>query len=153
VAIVPPPISTAYVSSKFATLGIAVGLRNELADTKVGVSVLCPGMAATDIVATTAKLRPGAAEQGRAAQTAQNMSGVLAGGMSPGPIGERVVRAIEADEFFIITHPEWKQMAEAQFADVLAAFGESADPTYRGDDIASLLAANGARRMNVAVGR
>jgi NAD(P)-dependent dehydrogenase (short-subunit alcohol dehydrogenase family) len=153
VAIVPPPISTAYVSSKFATLGIAVGLRNELADTKIGVSVLCPGMAATDIVATTAKLRPGAAELGRAAQTAQNMSGVLAGGMSPGPIGERVVRAIEADEFFIITHPEWKQMAEAQFAEVLAAFGESADPTYGGDDIASLLAANGARRMNVAVGR
>ena len=32
----PPPISVAYISSKFATLGIAMALRNELADTQVG---------------------------------------------------------------------------------------------------------------------
>jgi len=153
VAIVPPPISVAYISSKFATLGIAMALRNELADTEVGISVLCPGMSATRIVETTARLRPGAGEQGAAAQTAQNMSGVLASGMSPAKIGERVVRAIEAGEFFIFTHPEWKGMAEAQFAEILAAFGESADPGYAGDDIAGLIAANGARRMNVAVGR
>ncbi|WP_293899478.1 SDR family NAD(P)-dependent oxidoreductase [Phenylobacterium sp.] len=151
VAIVPPPISVAYISSKFATLGIAMALRNELADTNVGISVLCPGMSATNIVATTQKLRPGATEQGGAAQTAQNMSGVLAGGMSPEKIGQRVVRAIQAGEFFIFTHPEWKGMAEAQFAEMLAAFGESADPGYRGDDIAGLIAANGAKRMNVAV--
>jgi short-subunit dehydrogenase len=142
----------AYISSKFATLGIAMALRNELADTDVGISVLCPGMSATNIVATTAILRPGAAEQGQAAQTAQNMSGVLAGGMDPGPIGERVAQAIEAGEFFIFTHPEWKEMAQAQFAEILAAFGASADPSYRGDDIAGLVAANGARRMNVVSG-
>jgi NAD(P)-dependent dehydrogenase (short-subunit alcohol dehydrogenase family) len=153
VAIVPPPISVAYISSKFATLGIAMALRNELAGTQVGISVLCPGMSATNIVATTAKLRPGASEQGAAAQTAQAMSGVLAGGMSPEKIGERVAQAIEAGEFFIFTHPEWKGMAEAQLAEVLAAFGASADPGYGGDDIAGLIAANGARRMNVVVGR
>lgn len=152
VAIVPPPISVAYISSKFATLGIAMALRNELADTQVGISVLCPGMSATNIVGTTAALRPGAVVQGAAAQTAQNMSGVLAGGMSPDRIGERVVRAIEAGEFFVFTHPEWKRMAQAQFDEMLAAFGESADPAYKGDDIAGLVAANGARRMNVAVG-
>jgi len=153
VAIVPPPISVAYISSKFATLGIAMALRNELADTSVGVSVLCPGMSATNIVATTANLRPGAAEQGEAARTAQNMSGVLAGGMAPGPVGERVAHAIEAGAFFIFTHPEWRAMAEAQFAEILAAFGASADPSYAGDDIAGLVAANGAKRMNVATGR
>jgi len=151
VAIVPPPISVAYISSKFATLGIAMALRNELADTRVGISVLCPGMSATNIVATTARLRPGAVEQGAAAQTAQNMSGVLASGMSPAKIGERMACAIEAGEFFVFTHPEWKPMAEAAFAEMLAAFGESADPAYAGDDIAGLIAANGARRMNVAV--
>jgi NAD(P)-dependent dehydrogenase (short-subunit alcohol dehydrogenase family) len=151
VAIVPPPISVAYISSKFATLGIAMALRNELADTDVGVSVLCPGMVATNIVATTRKLRPGASEGGAAAQTAQNMSGVLAGGMSPDKIGERVVRAIQAGEFYIFTHPEWRDMAQASFAEMLAAFGESADPSYVGDDIAGLVAANGAKRMNVAL--
>ena len=152
VAIVPPPISVAYISSKFATLGIAMALRNELADSAVGISVLCPGMAATNIVETTRRLRPSSAESGAAAQTAQNMSGLLAGGMSPARIGERLVHAIERDEFFVFTHPEWKEMAQAQFAELIAAFGESADPAYGGDDIAGLLAANGARRMNVSVG-
>nr|WP_257839238.1 SDR family NAD(P)-dependent oxidoreductase [Phenylobacterium sp. J426] len=151
VGIVPPPISVAYISSKFATLGIALGLRNELADTNVGLSVLCPGMSATRIVETTQKLRPGAAEGGQAAQTAQNMGSVLASGMSPDKIGERVVRAIEADEFYIFTHPEWKALAEAQFADLLAGFGESADPDYPGDDLEGLVAANGARRMTAGV--
>jgi short-subunit dehydrogenase len=153
VAIVPPPISVAYISSKFAALGIAMALRNELADTEVGISVLCPGMSATNIVETTQRLRPGASERGQAAQTAQNMTSVLAGGMSPEKIGQRVVHAIERGEFFIFTHPEWKAMAQAQVAEMLAAFGESADPDYPGDDIASLVAANGAQRMNVSVTR
>ena len=151
VAIVPPPISVAYISSKFATMGIAMALRNELAGTNVGISVLCPGMSATRIVETTQRLRPGASEQGAAAQTAQNMTSVLAGGMAPGKIGERMARAIERDEFFVFTHPEWKAMAQIQAAEMLAAFGESADPDYPGDDIDGLIAANGASRMNAAV--
>ena len=150
VGIVPPPISVAYISSKFATLGIAMGLRNELADTQVGISVLCPGMVATNIVETTRILRPGAAEAGAAAATAQNMDGVLASGMSPDKIGARVVQAIEDGGFYIFTHPEWKQLAEPQIAEMLAAFGPSADPAYKGDDIEGLVAANGAKRMNVS---
>jgi NAD(P)-dependent dehydrogenase (short-subunit alcohol dehydrogenase family) len=151
VGIVPPPISIAYISSKFATLGIAMGLRNELADTKVGISVLCPGMSATRIVETTRELRPGGQEVGQAAGTSQAMGAVLASGMSPDAIGRRVVRAIENEDFYIFTHPEWRRLAEPQIAEMLAAFGESADPSYKGDDIDSLVAANGAKRMNVSV--
>jgi NADP-dependent 3-hydroxy acid dehydrogenase YdfG len=153
VGIVPPPISIAYISSKFATLGIAMGLRNELAGTNVGISVLCPGMSATRIVETTRELRPGGQEGGAAANTSQAMGAVLASGMDPARIGARVVTAIEADEFWIFTHPEWKRLAEPQIAEMLAAFGPSADPDYRGDDIDGLLAANNASRMNVSVAR
>jgi NAD(P)-dependent dehydrogenase (short-subunit alcohol dehydrogenase family) len=145
VAIVPPPISVAYISSKYATLGIAMALRNELAPTKVGISVLMPGMSATRIVETTRELRPVDVEVGNAAATSQAMQGVLAGGMPPARVGARVVEAIENDEFWIFTHPEWKEMAELVTADMLAAFGPSADPDYRGDDIAGLIAANGGR--------
>ncbi|WP_373009305.1 SDR family NAD(P)-dependent oxidoreductase [Hyphomonas sp.] len=150
VGIVPPPISCAYISSKFATLGIAMSLRNETADTNVGVSVLCPGMSATRIVETTQTVRPGAKEEGNAADTARAMSGVLAGGMPPASVAKRVLKAIEQDEFYIFTHPEWKRLVEPQFAELLAAFGESADPGYKGDDIDGLVAANGATRMNVS---
>ncbi|GGE03760.1 hypothetical protein GCM10011529_07760 [Polymorphobacter glacialis] len=145
VAIVPPPISVAYISSKYATLGIAMALRNELAGTNVGLSVLMPGMSATRIVETTRDLRPVAIEAGQAATTSAAMQNVLAGGMPPARVGERVVQAIENDEFWIFTHPEWKAMAELVTADMLAAFGASADASYRGDDIDGLIAANKGR--------
>jgi NAD(P)-dependent dehydrogenase (short-subunit alcohol dehydrogenase family) len=145
VAIVPPPISVAYISSKYATLGIAMALRNELAESCVGVSVLMPGMSATRIVETTRDLRPVEQEADAAAATSQAMQGVLAGGMSPDKIGLRVVEAIERGDYWIFTHPEWKQMAELVTDDMLAAFGPSADPDYRGDDIDGLIAANGGR--------
>lgn len=145
VALVPPPISVAYISSKYATLGIAQALRNELAPTQVGISVLMPGMSATRIVETTRELRPVEVEVGQAAATSQAMQGVLAGGMNPAKVGERVVQAIENGDYWIFTHPEWKVMAELVTADMLAAFGPSADPSYKGDDIDGLIAANGGR--------
>src|SRR3546814_2759963 len=74
VAIVPPPISVAYISSKYATLGIAMALRNELAETCVDISVLMPGMSATRIVETTRDLRPVEVEAGKAAATSQARS-------------------------------------------------------------------------------
>ncbi len=145
VAIVPPPISVAYISSKYAALGIAMALRNELAESCVDISVLMPGMSATRIVETTRNLRPVDQEVGKAAATSQAMQGVLAGGMSPDRIGARVVEAIEKGEYWIFTHPEWKAMAELVTQDMLSAFGPSADPEYKGDDIDGLIAANGGR--------
>src|SRR3546814_21073208 len=79
VAIVPPPISVAYISSKYATLGIAMALRNELAGTCVDISVLMPGMSAPRIVATTRDLRPVEIDVGKAAGTSQQVMGVLSG--------------------------------------------------------------------------
>ncbi|MGN6594336.1 SDR family NAD(P)-dependent oxidoreductase [Sphingopyxis terrae] len=151
VAIVPPPISVAYISSKYATLGIAMALRNELAGTCVDISVLMPGMSATRIVETTRDLRPAQVEVGRAAATSQAMQGVLAGGMDPAKIGARVVRAIENGDYWIFTHPEWKAMAEMVTRDMLTAFGESADPDYKGDDIDGLIAANGGRMFGARI--
>jgi NAD(P)-dependent dehydrogenase (short-subunit alcohol dehydrogenase family) len=145
VAIVPPPISVAYISSKYATLGIAMALRNELSETCVDISVLMPGMSATRIVETTRDLRPAQVEAGQAAATSQAMQGVLAGGMSPDKVGAHVVAAIEAGDYWIFTHPEWKAMAELVTQDMLSSFGPSADPDYKGDDIDGLIKANGGR--------
>lgn len=145
VGITPPPVSVAYCSSKFATVGIAMALRNELAGSDVGISLLLPGMSATNNVVTTRNLRPGGSESGKAAETSKAMEGVLATGMSPDAIGERVAKAIVDNEFYIFTHAEWKPLVEAQSEEMLAAFGASADPEYPGDDIEALLAANGAR--------
>ncbi|NVB76895.1 MAG: SDR family NAD(P)-dependent oxidoreductase [Kofleriaceae bacterium] len=49
--IFPAPNVTAYVASKFAVRGLSLSLRQELAPHKIGVTAICPGMIATQIVA------------------------------------------------------------------------------------------------------
>jgi NADP-dependent 3-hydroxy acid dehydrogenase YdfG len=48
--IYPAPNVTAYVASKFAVLGFSQSLRTELAEHRIGVTAICPGMIATSIV-------------------------------------------------------------------------------------------------------
>jgi len=49
--IYPAPGVTAYVASKFAVLGFSQSLRSELAPHHIGVTAICPGLIATQIVA------------------------------------------------------------------------------------------------------
>jgi NADP-dependent 3-hydroxy acid dehydrogenase YdfG len=46
-----PPGVTSYVASKFAVRGFSLSLREELAEHKIGVTAICPGMINTAIVA------------------------------------------------------------------------------------------------------
>jgi len=62
--------------------------------------------------------------------------------MDPDCIGERAVQAIEANEFYALTHADWKPIVEEQAREALAAFGESAEPGYR-DDFDALAGASG----------
>ncbi|CAN5884715.1 N/A [soil metagenome] len=48
--IYPAPQSSAYVASKFAVLGFSQSMRVELAPHRIGVTAICPGLIATDII-------------------------------------------------------------------------------------------------------
>lgn len=146
VALVPTPNSVAYVSSKFATLGITYGLRNELANFDIGVSVLCPGMTATRIVETTGTLRPDGNNNFVSDERMQTMNALLQTGMQPDSVGEMVARSIEADEFYILPSPEWKPLAEAHCADIVGGFRESAQPGHA-DDLSTFLKTWGKTEM------
>ena len=50
----------AYVASKYACVGYSEMLRAELAREGIGVSVLCPGVVASNLTGTSAENRPGA---------------------------------------------------------------------------------------------
>ena len=47
----PAPGVTPYIASKFAVLGFSQSLRADLAPHRIGVTAICPGMIATQIVA------------------------------------------------------------------------------------------------------
>jgi hypothetical protein len=53
--------------------------------------------------------------------------------MSPAMVAERVVEAVEANELYIITHPEFRAQFEKRFQALLAAFDAAAQsPALQG---------------------
>ncbi|MET9987649.1 SDR family NAD(P)-dependent oxidoreductase [Streptomyces rochei] len=90
--LIPMAGVAAYTSSKFASVGLSMALREELAGTDVGVSLLVPGAVATPI-----NFNAGAAEAkllGREmdAAVAEKNSALLLQGADLGRVGEQAVR-------------------------------------------------------------
>jgi hypothetical protein len=57
-------------------------------------------------------------------------------GMTPDAVGERVVRAIRDDEFFVFTHEEPRAWIEARHRRILEAFDRVADAPDADEDAA-----------------
>lgn len=122
--IVPMANVGAYVSSKFASVGFSMVLRDELRGSDIGVSVLCPGTVATRLAVT--------AEEGQAkllgrkpnsAAAAQNFA-LQAQGADPDRVGQQVVEEMREGQFFIVTHREWKPLVDRVHREVEQAFTE-----------------------------
>ena len=126
----------AYSASKYAVVGMSEALRAELAPHGIGVSVLCPGAVESNLVATSAARRAAVAgaSEGMARDLATRKAD-QAKRMDPVLVGARILRAIEDDEFYIITHPEYRALVDERFAAVGAAFGASAQPGYVDPDL------------------
>jgi hypothetical protein len=48
--------------------------------------------------------------------------------MEPSEVGALVLEAVRNDELYIITHGEWRPMAETRHAAIIAAMPEKLDP-------------------------
>ena len=119
----------AYSASKFAVLGMSDAVRQELAPFGVGVSTLFPGLTRSRMAETDALRAAGADAERRTAIDA-NM-------MDPVWLGCAVVRAVENNEPYIVTHPEYKAGTRARFEEILAAFGDPAQPGYKTGETAT----------------
>jgi NAD(P)-dependent dehydrogenase (short-subunit alcohol dehydrogenase family) len=121
----PIPQSAVYCIAKSAVIGMMEALRMELASSKIGVSVLCPGLTRTGIFATPL-LRPSTAGDSKPpppAQPAPTVSGddPMRLAMDPAEVGEKVVRGIRRNDLYILTHGELRDMIREQFEPILAA--------------------------------
>jgi NAD(P)-dependent dehydrogenase (short-subunit alcohol dehydrogenase family) len=113
----------AYGVAKFGVVAMSETLRDELAPHGVGVSVLCPGFVATNIIANTARI------SGEATDYDGDMAPGT--GMSPAEAGEIVARGIEADRFYILTHPEMWPVIEARHDAIAADFAAASKEQVR----------------------
>jgi len=119
----------AYIASKYACVGYSEMLRAELEGEGIGVSVLCPGVVASNLMGTSAENRPDALGE----QAAPHFAPAAGTGGSSAPsspakpmaaedVGPIVIRAIRANRFHVLTHPRARPLVEARFQAMLEDF-------------------------------
>ncbi len=106
----------AYAAAKFGVVGMSETLRRELAPHGVGVSVLCPGMVATQLRQTT--LAAGS-------DVSPIILGEVPQGTDPAGVAEHVVSAICANVLYILPHTELRDGVSARHARIFSAFEQN----------------------------
>ena len=118
-----------YTATKHAVVALSEVLREERAPEGIGVSVLCPGGVRTRIH-EAGRNRPEVLGGPDAdALRAAAASGVAEIGMDPLAVGERVLRAVRANELYVLTHPEFRAAFAARAEAILAAYDRAAKET------------------------
>ena len=105
-----------YNTSKYAVVGLSETLAKDLKPYGIGVSVLCPGFVQTRIHESE-RNRPGGAAVD--ANTLGMLGQLVAGGIEPAAVAEKVVDAVRSDRFYILTHPEMKHLIELRTRAIL----------------------------------
>lgn len=127
----PTDTGVLYATAKYAVVGMAEALRPALAPAGIGVSVLCPGPVATDIIARTAEVqpeggRPLSDEERRGREQRWAVAGqVLKQGVHPDAVGEMVLEAVLADRLYIHTDRIMADAIEARAKALLDAMPEA----------------------------
>ncbi|MFA5632704.1 MAG: SDR family oxidoreductase [Porticoccaceae bacterium] len=116
------PNFAAYNAAKFAIMGLSETLRIELAQYDIGVSVVCPGPTKGNILNNSRKIAPHLVNLGK-----------LKGGpgfshyQMPRDVAEKVADAVERNQLFVVTHPEYKAIFETRWRVLEAAMGNKID--------------------------
>jgi NAD(P)-dependent dehydrogenase (short-subunit alcohol dehydrogenase family) len=120
------PFMSVYDATKFAVVTISESLHLELAmqHAKVKVSVLCPGFVNTNIATSDrnrpAQLQPGEQQFSETEMAfASMMFAGIASGTPPTEVAEKVFTAIQNEQFYIISHPEFLPMVRMRMEAIL----------------------------------
>lgn len=111
-----------YSVAKFGVLALTETLSLELAETglPIGASVLCPGAVATRICESDRnRLAAGAAPALDSAtdDTFKDQAGaIVQAGIAPAVVADMIMTAIRANEFWILTHADWKRVMQERLA-------------------------------------
>ena len=125
------PFLGPYNATKQAVVAISETLFKDLQTvaSPVGVSVLCPGFVQTRI-AESNRNRPDWApdlDTMGAAEVQGVVQNLVDGGIAPDTVAERVIDAVRANTFYILTHPELDIAITTRFDDIVQ--GRAPSPT------------------------
>jgi NAD(P)-dependent dehydrogenase (short-subunit alcohol dehydrogenase family) len=111
-----------YNVSKHAVVTLSETLAKDLAmaGASIKVSVLCPGFVNTRIL-DSSRNRPAAfgAERPRPADLEAIIRSLIAAGMSPADVAQHVLRAVEEERFYVLTHPDFTAQVKERCQDIV----------------------------------
>jgi len=118
--------SAPYAVTKHAVVALSENLYLTLQQKKsqVNVSVLCPGVVQTNI-ADVERTRPEELRNEAAPLSPEMQAGrtamraVIAAGMPPMEVADMVFAAVEKEQFYILTHPEWTEVIRLRMDNLL----------------------------------
>lgn len=107
-----------YNTTKYAVVGLSETLQKDLRDYQIGVSVLCP-MGVTTRIRESERNRPSALKRPVPNETPQE----LIGQYIPAERASALVLAcIEANQLYVVTHPESEPFLERRFERIKEAY-------------------------------
>lgn len=115
-----------YNATKFAVVGMMETFAADHRKDNIGASVLCPGIVATNI-GHSGRNRPteygGAVAPNEKDRTAE----MLAQGLNPDVVGDLVLEAMQADQFYIFTDPSLKHLIETRCKRIIDGYDWAAN--------------------------
>ena len=116
-----------YNASKHAVVTLTETLHHDLklVSAQIGVSVLCPGFVKTGIADSARNRPPGLRDAGdptpsQVASAQRVAEAMEAGRLSATDIANLTFDAVAAEQFYIVPHPEYLQLAALRLQDILA---------------------------------
>ena len=134
-----------YGVTKHAVVALSESLYSELRlrGSKLGVSVLCPGWVNTRIIEAERNRpeapRPDPGELGPEFEAMREaVIGLIRSGLDPRKVGDTVVEAMEDQRFYVLTHPNWKNMIQSRMESILEGRDPIGVPPPAGESLAAL---------------
>lgn len=110
-----------YIVSKHAVVACSENLHNDFKarNTRLNVSVLCPGWVRTGIVESDRNRTDAPPLTEKLTRTRERFQQGIDSGIDPDEVGTMVVAAIREERFYIHTHPEWMGIVKDRFDAIL----------------------------------
>ena len=113
-----------YAVTKFGVVAFSEALDHELADTPLGVAVLCPAAVTTGIYLSSRRRPQRFGGPAEPPQENAHHDELVETGVHPDVIGRRLVAAMRAGEFFVFTHPATREWLDERHARIQAAYDD-----------------------------
>lgn len=114
-----------YHATKFAVVGYSEALKQELAPSNIGVSILCPAWVKTNIHRSAFDKPTGGSDESD--PRFKEMAAVIDSGLDPADVAEWTARCVEADRLYIFTHPEFAAGIDYRHAMIKADYDACAE--------------------------